>query len=510
MASIQVYPYLSPRLIEVLAPDTEISIQELVDLCRDWEDEDDNMSFEYLIDAAGKESLGGGVSVGITASLNNAQLMFSARTTKIDDGVGRTCDANDIYGRQLYVDDATFVTSGVERGDLIYNTATGAYATVLEVIDENTINHFNLEGGSSSEWTIGDTYIVYDTEQCSISGGNLVAKDDLGADISSTLYSFGTQIIQSSSSSATLQELATIQHAAFNEGVTIDVTDITGNAQGGITFPVGTLKQPSNNLTDTGTILSNEGLNKIFIIGNLTLSNEHAWNRNEFVGESVNKTVLTINPEASVLNCEFSEATITGTLDGNSVIKNCILGTVNYVEGEIRYSKFASGSTITLGTGTIASFEHCTSGQPGVTTPVVDCNATGIISLRDYHGGVKFINYTGSGEHSIDMSSGQCILDSATVTGGTWVVRGIGKLIDENGNPIDSDLDVNGRPIPTIWNGTVTILNELLTAGAVSGTGGGSSPWTEAEKDKIIADTEIVKDQSKISALHAVNQLNSK
>ena len=44
------------------------------------------------------------------------------------------------------------------------------------------------------------------------------------------------------------------------------------------------------------------------------------------------------------------------------------------------------------------------------------------------------------------------ILDSTTVTGGTFVVRGVGKLIDENGDDISSGT----------WNGGVTIVNELL------------------------------------------------
>jgi len=63
----------------VASPSTTITIQDLHDTCRDFEDNLDNMSYEKLINSAGKEDLGGGVQVGITSTLNNAKLAFEAR-----------------------------------------------------------------------------------------------------------------------------------------------------------------------------------------------------------------------------------------------------------------------------------------------------------------------------------------------------------------------------------------------------------------------------------------------
>lgn len=80
MAVLSIDPIASPRIVTVLAPDVAISIQELVNLLRDWEDELLDLEYDQLIYAAGKEDLGGGVRVGITATLNNAKLAFEART----------------------------------------------------------------------------------------------------------------------------------------------------------------------------------------------------------------------------------------------------------------------------------------------------------------------------------------------------------------------------------------------------------------------------------------------
>jgi len=78
--AIRVYPYLSPRVIEVLAPLTEISIQTLTDQIKDWEDEPSSLTYPILVKTFGKQVLGGGIFVGITAELQNAKVSFQARS----------------------------------------------------------------------------------------------------------------------------------------------------------------------------------------------------------------------------------------------------------------------------------------------------------------------------------------------------------------------------------------------------------------------------------------------
>ncbi|MBU0572694.1 right-handed parallel beta-helix repeat-containing protein [Patescibacteria group bacterium] len=77
--AIRVNPYVSPRIIEVQAPLTEISIQDLTDQIKDWEDEPADLAFPILIRTYGKQPLGGGSFVGITAVLQNAKISFEAR-----------------------------------------------------------------------------------------------------------------------------------------------------------------------------------------------------------------------------------------------------------------------------------------------------------------------------------------------------------------------------------------------------------------------------------------------
>jgi hypothetical protein len=131
--------------------------------------------------------------------------------------------------------------------------------------------------------------------------------------------------------------------------------------------------------------------------------------------------------------------------------RNCIIGDLNYINGTVEQCILEDG-TIVLGGGAEAHFLDCWSGVAGTGTPSIDMGGSGQeLSIRNYHGGILLKNKSGSENVSIDMSSGQVKL-ATTVTAGTIVVRGVGKLIDESGNHI---------PTGT-WNGA-TIINELIT-----------------------------------------------
>ncbi|KKN96838.1 hypothetical protein LCGC14_0164820 [marine sediment metagenome] len=128
---------LSPRIITVPVPLVEISVQDLHDTLTNIEDDPHNgMQYDRLIRSAGKESLGGSIAVGITATLLNAKLAFAARG--------------------------------------------------------------------------GPTFI-----QCLVSGGNLVAVDDVGAPISAIEPTAFTQVVTAASSSATSLDIGALTVAQF-------------------------------------------------------------------------------------------------------------------------------------------------------------------------------------------------------------------------------------------------------------------------------------------------------
>lgn len=335
---------VSPRIITVASPSTEITLQDLHDTVVDFEDFHEGGQHPRLIQSAGKDILGGGILVGITSTLQNAKLAFEAR--------------------------------------------------------------------------LGPTFI-----QCTVSGGNLVAVDSGGSPISPIEPTAFTQVVITNSSSATLQEQGAIQYSSYNGGVTIDVT----SSNTGTDYPIGTPQAPVNNIDDAYDIAVARGFPDFFIIGDLHLTaSVPILDGYTFIGSGKDRTTITLDALATVSDCTYIEAKVTGTLDGDSRLQDCLIENLNFIKGFIEQCVLSAG-TIVLGGGNIAHFLDCWSGVAGTGTPVIDCGGVGQgLALRNYNGGIKLINKTGAGEAiSVDLNSGQIIVDD-TVTAGDVILRGVG------------------------------------------------------------------------------------
>lgn len=207
IVNIEVFQQFSPRIIRVPAPVTDVTVQDLYNAVRDYEDElADGIQYPKLITGAGKEALGGGVAVGITITLQNAQLMFQTRPTVLSSG-SATLSSSPSNNVHVLTDttDGTFVTDGVVRGDYVYNFTTRAMETIIVVDSESSLKSLALSGSvNRNTWEITDEYLIYPNDQCTIAGGNLVAVDAVGAEIDSILTSPNTQVVRTSAASATL------------------------------------------------------------------------------------------------------------------------------------------------------------------------------------------------------------------------------------------------------------------------------------------------------------------
>ena len=268
---------------------------------------------------------------------------------------------------------------------------------------------------------------------------NLVGSNNNIADVTNI-----NQVSIRPNNSAGLIQTREIQFASFQNGITVDVV----NGVSGTIYPTGTVRQPVSNLSDGLFIAQLNGLSSFFVLGDMPITGG-SYTGMSFVGESKSKTTITIDAAAGVLKCEFYEAHVTGTLDGDCVLKDCEVEDLTYIWGYIETCVL--GGTVTLGGNQPAHFLDCYSGIPGTATPTLDCGGDGPpLAARNYNGGIKLVNKSGAAAVSIDLNSGQVILDN-TVTAGEIVVRGLGKLIDTSGNHIHTG----------VWNGA-TIVNETV------------------------------------------------
>ena len=490
---------LSPRIITVSASSDVVVLQDVVDTLRVSEAEITNLDNNKLISAAGKEDLGGGVSVGITVTLQDAQLEFEPRYTPFESGSITTGGATTLIDTA-----ATFITNLVTRGDLVINFTDGSVAAVLSVDSEIQLTTTVLRGGVGDDYEVSDTYAVYDVEQCNIDGGNLVAVDATGSILNPVFPSFGTQIVRTSSSSATFLNAAELEFASFGGGVTI--SESSGST--GTEFPVGTRQEPSNNVAEAHTIADTRGLIRFFLTEDMTLSSEDFSDGHIFHGDSIVFVTLTVADSANVVNSEFQNMRISGVLDGNNTVRNCIVHNLDYFNGYVEDSGLSG--TITLAGGAQAQILNCHSSHPGGgtdQTPTVDLGGFGQgLVMRNYNGGIKLTNLSGANDEiSIDMNSGQVVIDSSVVSG-TIILRGVAKLTDNSGPGaiIDSDYLISGLSPFTasiaeaVWDIQITPEHTgSNTAGEfLFGAGGGSSPsaiadavWNEAVADHSAAGT---------------------
>jgi len=141
--------HTSPRVVQIDDPSTEITIQDLVDTIRDFEAKPENIWVDKMVNAGGKENLGGGNNVGITVTLQDTQVAFEARggpsfvQCKITGGNLVAVDANGDAMDPINTTDYVQVT-------IAQSTSPIDIAGIVDQIwDEAIANHLN--SGSTGE-----------------------------------------------------------------------------------------------------------------------------------------------------------------------------------------------------------------------------------------------------------------------------------------------------------------------------------------------------------------------
>lgn len=251
------------------------------------------------------------------------------------------------------------------------------------------------------------------------------------------------QVSVSTSNSAGLQDLTSLQAASFNGGVAVNVS----SSYSGTTFPIGTRDKPVNNFTDALSIAVTRSFNSLFVLSDVTVSSDNFSKGYVFKGDNILTNTITLESGAIIPNCEFNNITVTGVLDGNNIFRMCRIRDIDYTNGLI--FQCALEGTITLGGSAQASILDSWSNEAGdaviTDTPEINMGGSGnSLALRNYTGNIRITNYSGGGDIGIDMASGSVIIDS-TVTAGTIIVRGTAKVVDNStGVATVVDATING------------------------------------------------------------------
>jgi hypothetical protein len=169
------------------------------------------------------------------------------------------------------------------------------------------------------------------------------------------------------------------------------------------------------------------------------------------VGRSISNTNIVIDSSAVCNNIGIQKCNVSGTLDGGTRIRNCLVGDMTYVSGHI-IDSFLYG-TIALSGSEDAVFANCGIADPN-SIPTIDMGGSGQNAVvTDYSGGIKFKNMTGDNKIAIQMDGGRVILDS-TITAGFVGVNGISLFEDySTGATVVTDGLVNKQTVTNaVWD----------------------------------------------------------
>jgi len=330
------------------------------------------------------------------------------------------CTMQDLHDTIRYIesspeamDNASMVnSSGKETLDA--TTKVGLTVTL-----QNTVVGFEARDGTEyggiNEWT-----------SCDFVGGNLVA---VGSDLATPIYPvFNNPFVnvgKTSSSSGTLQEQDALQYSSYGGVVSVDILSPTIGTE----YPSGNMEFPVNNIGDAIIIASEKGFTTISVRGNVTIGAGHDVRGLLIVGKSHINSICVVEPEALCLKTQFSSFDITGTLDGDSEIRDCIVRDLAYFNGHIHDSSLVG--TIVLSGVELAAFYNC-SIYNSLSPPIISCGSSGQdITMTNYSGRLEFSNLTGDSIVTIGMDAGELSINSSC-TNGTIAVSGTGGIIDNS------------------------------------------------------------------------------
>ena len=257
-----------------------------------------------------------------------------------------------------------------------------------------------------------------------------------------------------------------IEFSAYADGVYLDET----SPATGTTHPRGTLRMPIGNLTDAMLIIDYRGVPKINVIGNAEISSSGDYSGMVFIGESHDKTKMTVLSSSDVSKCEYYSAEVAGTLDGDSVLRDCLIGDLTYVSGEIKDCILKPG-VITLGGSDTATFVRCVTEQTSPTAEVViNMGGSGQpLYILDSSMTFTLKNKTGSDACEMIMAGGTVAIDLTTVTSGTVRIKGVCDVVDYTTGAFLSSgtygtLSIVNNALSTDTLTNNNIVNEVVTA----------------------------------------------
>ena len=283
--------------------------------------------------------------------------------------------------------------------------------------------------------------------------GNVYSEDWTSSFIP-TVGSYNVTIINTVSNlvDSTVQQLPEIEYASFNWRVTIDAV----NWVAGVSYPTGTPTNPVNNIVDALSIASTRWFRTIFTNSDLTITT--GIDISEYVIESPNWLVVTIDPGVILLNTEFKKVSLYWVMGWVwNILIDCWVYDITNLSWWVRWWSIGD---VALAVGTPLAefwgqsfFDNIVPLFPGNISNIT-MNTDTIVSMTDVADTVTIKSLTAWSLVACGLLEWQLIVD-ATCTAGDIKVTWVGDLVNNSAVIVDDSALINPQ---TVWDEPIRTL----------------------------------------------------
>jgi hypothetical protein len=270
------------------------------------------------------------------------------------------------------------------------------------------------------------------------------------------------------------QELAAIARLAYSDMVHVDILSPYSYANpppGAGPDYLGTPTYPVNNITDALTIAVLQGIKAFHLHGNITLGADALLDGYRLVGFNAIRTRITILPEAQVINCEITDATVTGTLDGGTIIREGVIDGLEFLNGFVHKCAITPAPIVLGGNAPSLIMESYMFGDQ-TQTITIDFNHTMSTFLgMAIHGSITIKNMTQPTYARCGFASGG-VTGHSSCTAGTINAAGVvNKFVNNTtGTCAMTMTSIKNLDAPTITAAVPTVAE--IVAGLPQSSGG--------------------------------------
>jgi hypothetical protein len=235
---------------------------------------------------------------------------------------------------------------------------------------------------------------------------------------------------------------ALIEYASFAGAVHVKPSSTISGTGYYNDVPIGSPLAPVDNWTDAHTISGARGIDKFMVYEDTTIDGDFSQHTHNFCATSP-FVVVTLADAGSFLNCNFSNMTLLGNLDGVNVVRDCSIGPITGASGFFEKCAFWGSVTLTGDTSVL----ECYSQVVGNGTAEFIVGEWDLI-VRDFAGSIEISGAALNHISSIGVKEGRITL-AADCPEGEFHLRGVpyeinnltsgnAVVIDETGSTSDA------------------------------------------------------------------------